>query len=652
MFKRILIANRGEIACRIARTCRRLGIEFVAVYSEADAESEHLKGAVCTVCLGAGPASESYLDVDKLLDAALSTACEAVHPGYGFLSENSGFAAAVEKAGMVFIGPAPETIAALGDKARAKSLMQAAGVPVVPGSNDASDDPNLIEEQIRTIGLPVLLKPSAGGGGKGMQIIAQYDGLPSAIDSAIRVARNSFGDGRMIVERYIENPRHIEVQIFGDGNGNVVHLFERECSLQRRHQKVIEEAPAPNFPAQARERLLEAALLGASSLAYRNAGTFEFIVGPDFECYFLEVNTRLQVEHPVTEEITGQDLVEWQLRVAAGQGLPLTQDEIGCTGHAMEARIYAEDPAQDFRPSPGEVLEVHWPDELRVDSSLTRGGSVPPFYDPMVAKLIARAADRRASLELLRQGLSESVLLGIKTNIGYLIRVLTDAEVVEGNIHTRYLDEQKALQLPLSKPAAAAVAAAISLPTADAHVSPWMAGASEVLNRKDLDTKAPVGRLRFFIDQEITAVGLVSLGNGQLITAVQEEELTVQRDATGQRGRVNEWRWAAFAKEDDWLVQVAGDHYVLAPVAHSQERSDEGAQLTTAPMSGVIAALLVKEGDRVRAGEVLAVIEAMKMEHAVLAKADGLVQTVKYHQGQSVREGDMIVDVAYEPVAV
>lgn len=648
MFKRILIANRGEIACRIARTCRRLGIEYVSVYSSADAQAEHLTGAVATVCLGDGPASTSYLDGAKLLEAAHDTGCEAVHPGYGFLSENSAFAAAVEKAGLVFIGPTAGTIAALGDKARAKSLMQTAGVPVVPGTTEASDDARRIEEHVRAIGLPVLLKPSAGGGGKGMQVITDYVGLPGTIASAIRVARNSFGDGRMIVERYVENPRHIEVQIFGDGNGNVVHLFERECSLQRRHQKVIEEAPAPNLPMPARERLLQAAVQGACSLNYRNAGTFEFIVSSDFECYFLEVNTRLQVEHPVTEEITDQDLVEWQLRVAAGEGLPLQQSEIICTGHAMEARIYAEDPAQDFRPSPGTAADVRWPQGIRVDAGLTRAGSVPPYYDPMVAKVIACGRDRDDALMALAQGLRDSAVLGVKTNIGYLLRVLNDQRVQAGAIHTRYLDEHKALLNPASNEAAVAVVAALRLPHVESRSSPWEVGASDVFNRRDLDPLAPLGRLDAAVDGLPVSTGIVAMSDDAITVRHGGRDWALTRDATCSRGQVAEWNWAACANEDGWFVQIAGDHYALKVREHRGADAADQPRLATAPMSGVITALPVKEGDRVRAGDVLAVIEAMKMEHSIIADAEGTVQVLMFGEGESVREGDLLVDVEYD----
>ncbi len=646
MFKRILIANRGEIACRIARTCRRLGIEYVAVYSSADAGAEHLKSAAASMCIGDGPATASYLDGAKLLEAALRTECEAVHPGYGFLSENSSFAASIENAGLVFIGPAPETIAALGDKARARRLMTEAGVPVVPGTMEASDDRRHLEEQIRAIGLPVLLKPSAGGGGKGMQVIADFHGLGDVIASAIRVARSSFGDGRLIAERYIENPRHIEVQIFGDGNGNAVHLFERECSLQRRHQKVIEEAPAPNLPAHTRERLLEAAVQGARSLNYRNAGTFEFIVGPDSQFYFLEVNTRLQVEHPVTEEITGLDLVEWQLSVAAGNGLPLSQAQISYAGHAMEARIYAEDPAQDFRPAPGRAVSVRWPGNLRVDASFSSAGNVPPYYDPMVAKIISRGCDRNAALSGLRQGLRDSVLLGIKSNMGYLLRVLDDPGVREGRIHTRYLDQHKELQVPDAGPSIA-VMAALLLPRPADPRSPWAAGTVDILDRRHLDTDAPFGRVRARIDMHPAEVRIISLHGDSLTVRCMGRDWIVSRDEFCLCGTVQDTKWHACHHGSVWFAQVDGDHYILSPFEYLPPETKGKPRAAIAPMSGVISALPVKPGDKVHPGDVLVVIEAMKMEHAITADAEGIVQSVRYGKGESVREGELIVELAY-----
>lgn len=649
MLKRILIANRGEIACRIARTCRRLGIEYVAVYSEADSKAMHLCGAAQTVFLGAGVASDSYLDSGKLLRAALETNCQAVHPGYGFLSENSEFAAAVESAGLIFIGPTPEIIAALGDKASAKVLMRKAGVPVVPGSDEASDDPKHIEEQVRRIALPALLKPSAGGGGKGMQIIHTHDDLTPVIESAIRVARSSFGDGRMIVERYIEQPRHIEVQVFGDGRGNVVHLFERECSLQRRHQKVIEEAPAPHLPEQVRQRLLGAAVQGASSLGYRNAGTFEFIVGSDFQFYFLEVNTRLQVEHPVTEAITGQDLVEWQLRVASGQALPLAQSDIVCRGHAIEARIYAEDPAHDFRPSPGSVIRADWPSGLRVDAGLEKTGEVPPFYDPMIAKIIASADDRPAALIALQVGLRDTTLLGVTSNIGYLLRLLDAPEVQTGKVHTRYLDERRTLQMPHSREAAVAVGAALSLSPSARQASPWAPGSPlGVFDRHALDPAAPLGYAHFILNKEQVAAGVLEMTPEETAVNHGSQTWRVEREDSGLRGRVEQRRWEACPGKTEVYLQIEGDHYTLSSIAHGQTADSQKGSRATAPMSGLVATLTVRPGDRVRSGDVLAVIEAMKMEHSITAEGDGLVQALLYKQGESVREGDLVVDIFYD----
>ncbi|CAB3929423.1 acetyl/propionyl/methylcrotonyl-CoA carboxylase subunit alpha [Achromobacter insolitus] len=646
MFKRILIANRGEIARRIARTCQRLGIEYVAVHSLADAGSAHLSGAARTVCLGAGAAAESYLNAGKLLQAAGETSCEAVHPGYGFLSENSEFAASVEATGMAFIGPSPATIAALGDKARAKALMRAAGVPVVPGTDEASDNPATIEALARAIELPVLLKPSAGGGGKGMQIITRYEDLPRLIESAIRLARNSFGDGRMIVERYIEEPRHIEVQVFGDGRGNVVHLFERECSLQRRHQKVMEEAPAPRLPERARQHLLEAAVQGARSLDYRNAGTFEFIMDRDFNCYFLEVNTRLQVEHPITEAITGLDLVEWQLRVAAGQELPLSQPEISCRGHAIEARIYAEDPAQDFRPSPGTVVRARWPSNLRVDAALDQSGEVPPFYDPMVAKIIASAADRPAALAALKAGLRQTALLGVTSNLGYLLRLLDDPGVLRGQVHTRYLDEHKSLQMPNSRPAAAAVSGTLPLPLTAEPAPPWQAGTPcGAMDRKFLDAAAPLGRMRFLLDVEPVWAALHCVEGREVRVGDGQQSWSVSRDASCLGGEVDGWRWDACLAAEGWHLQVAGDHYAVRPVPQEGDVSAQEGGGAAAPMSGVIAAVAVQPGDSVRPGDLLAVIEAMKMEYSIVADVEGIVSHLRHGPGDSVREGELIADI-------
>ncbi|MGV3572371.1 MAG: biotin carboxylase N-terminal domain-containing protein [Ramlibacter sp.] len=649
MLRRILIANRGEIACRIARTCRRLGIEYVVVYTEVDAGALHVEGAAARVCIGAGPAAQSYLDGARIIAAALETQCDAVHPGYGFLSENSGFAAAVAAAGLVFIGPKPETIAALGDKGRAKSLMRAAGVPVVPGGEGASDDPAVIEAMVREAGLPVLLKPSAGGGGKGMRVVASRAELGDAVASAIRVARSSFGDGRLIVERYIEQPRHVEVQVFGDAHGNVVHLFERECSLQRRHQKVVEEAPAPELPDEVRQQLVEAAVRGARSVGYVNAGTFEFIVGRDLRFYFLEVNTRLQVEHPVTECVTGLDLVEWQLRVAAGEPLPLRQDMIRCEGHAMECRIYAEDPARDFMPAPGSVDVVRWPDGVRVEAGLAPGGMVPSFYDPMVAKLVAHAPDRAGALAGLASALDQTLLLGLTTNLGYLRRVLADPGVQMAQVHTRYLDDHAAGLAAGAAAARAPACAAILGIAVDPGVHPWRIGRHQGAgDRASLDPQAPLGRVHLWTGETRWSCALQARTARGFRVDVGGTAWEVQGepDAEGLwSGTVGTAPWSARWGDGAWELQVDGDRFSVTPARARVFGGAAGAGAAAAPMSGTVAAIAVAVGDRVRQGQAVAVIEAMKMEHSVVAAADGTVRSIGFRIGDPVKAGELIVDI-------
>lgn len=650
MFKRVLIANRGEIACRVGRTCRALGIEYVVVYTEADASSPHLHGAAHAICIGQGPAALSYLDGARIIATAIEFGCDAVHPGYGFLSENSEFAEAVAAAGLTFVGPRPETIAALGDKARAKALMHEAGVPVVPGGGDASDDPEAVEAIVRSVGLPALLKPSAGGGGKGMQIVETFDGLREAVASAIRVARSSFGDGRLIVERYIEQPRHIEVQVFGDSQGNVVHLFERECSLQRRHQKVVEEAPAPSLPEGLRQRLVDSAVRGARSLGYLNAGTFEFIVGRDQSFYFLEVNTRLQVEHPVTESITGVDLVEWQLRVASGEPLPLQQDAIRCEGHAMECRIYAEDPAREFRPSPGQVQVVCWPEGVRVEAGVASGGVVPPYYDPMVAKLVTHAAHRSAALQRMRSALEGTLLLGLTSNIGYLLRVLANPGVHAATVHTRYLDENVSLFSAGGNPALAAASAAVVEASRDGlggHRGTWCDVGS--LDRGGLAPAAPLGHTHVWSDGVMYScawLARTALGYNLAVEGEVHDIHAVQTAGGIWRGVAGQSGWAAVEREGRWELQLQGDRFT-AESAQRRTFDDEGAKgLAVAPMSGTLSALPVLPGQHVQAGDLLAVVEAMKMEHGIVARQAGTVRAIAFTVGDSVKEGQLIVDIA------
>ena len=441
MFNKILIANRGEIACRIIKTAKRMGIATVAVYSDADACALHVKQADEAMHIGGPAATDSYLLSDRVIDAALQTGAEAVHPGYGFLSENPAFAEKLAKAGLVFIGPTAEAIRKMGLKDEAKKLMQKAGVPVVPGYHGPNQDADFLAEEAAKIGYPVLIKARAGGGGKGMRLVEKPADFAAYLASAQREGKASFGDANVLIEKYITAPRHIEVQVFGDSLGNIVHLFERDCSLQRRHQKVVEEAPAPDMPEDVRTVMTQAATRAAAEISYEGAGTIEFIVdgsGPlrADGFWFMEMNTRLQVEHPVTEAITGQDLVEWQLRVAAGESLPLSQDQLAINGHAFEARIYAEDPQNDFMPAPGMLAEVRFGTGCRADTGVQTGDKVSPFYDPMIAKLISHETTRGAALTSLKQALNETICAGTQTNLTFLSRLCGDADFAQGRLDT------------------------------------------------------------------------------------------------------------------------------------------------------------------------------------------------------------------------
>ncbi|HEX2198615.1 MAG TPA: acetyl-CoA carboxylase biotin carboxylase subunit, partial [Burkholderiales bacterium] len=445
MFRKILIANRGEIACRVMRTARRLGISTVAVYAEPDAHALHVTLA------DEARRIESYLDIGAVMAAAREAGAQAIHPGYGFLAENEDFAKACREAGVVFIGPSPEAIAAMGDKAAAKRLMEKAGVPLVPGYHGAAQDAALLEREAARIGFPVLIKPSAGGGGKGMRVVTAREQFAAALEAARREAKSAFGDDRVLVERYLERPRHIEVQVFGDSVGNVVHLFERDCSVQRRHQKVLEEAPAPGLDARKREAMGKAAVAAARAVAYSGAGTVEFIVEPDGRFHFMEMNTRLQVEHPVTEMITGLDLVELQLRVATGEALPFTQQDLRFSGHAIEARIYAEDPARDFLPATGKLVHLAFPEasrEVRIDAGVRAGGEITPWYDPMIAKLIVHGPDRAAALAGLAQALREVEVAGVTTNVAFLRRIAESRAFREADLDTGLIERNRDELLP------------------------------------------------------------------------------------------------------------------------------------------------------------------------------------------------------------
>lgn len=647
MIERVLIANRGEIASRIARTCRRLGVEYVTVHSEADARSQHGSGAIANVLIGPAPAAASYLRADRIIAAAQETGCTAIHPGYGFLAESANFAQAVVDAGLIFIGPAANVISRMGDKAEAKRLMAAAGVPVLPGASDSTDDPAAVKAWLSDIGLPAILKPVAGGGGKGMRVVNELREAVPAAETAIRLARANFGDGRLLVERYVAGPRHIEVQVFGDRHGNVVHMFERECSLQRRHQKVVEEAPAPLLPTKLRKAMLDAAVLGARAIGYVNAGTFEFILDQAGSFYFLEANTRLQVEHPVTEAITGLDLVEWQLRVASGERLPLKQDEIECRGHAIEARVYAEDPGAGFQPCPGRALGIAWPPGLRVDAALNDAGDVPPFYDPMVAKLTACAETRASALLALREGISRSRLSGLTTNLGFLHRLLAHPEVAGGRIDTDFIERHiVTLSGAGALPAAAAAAAGIfrSMTARAAHQSPW-GGHGDPFDRRHLDPDAPLGRLTFYDRGSPIEACLCAETSGVLTVKVAERAymVTAAFDGSWWQGAVDDTAWHALAVQERLELVVGGDRVALTFARAPDLIGSEGRTAAIAPLPGVVVVLNVGVGDRVAKGSVVAVVEAMKMENQVLAPFTGVVREVRCRKQETVLANQVLV---------
>lgn len=630
MFDTVLVANRGEIAVRVIRTLRALGVRSVAVFSDADVDARHVREADTAVRIGPAPAAESYLSVERLLEAAARTGAQAVHPGYGFLAENASFARACAEAGLVFIGPPADAIALMGDKIRAKETVKAAGVPVVPGSSGSGLTDAQLAEAAREIGMPVLLKPSAGGGGKGMRLVRDTLVLGDEIAAARREARASFGDDTLLVERWIDRPRHIEIQVLADGHGNVVHLGERECSLQRRHQKIIEEAPSVLLDAATRAAMGEAAVQAARSCGYEGAGTVEFIVpGSDpSSYYFMEMNTRLQVEHPVTELITGLDLVEWQLRVAAGERLPYGQEDITLTGHAVEARICAEDPARGFLPSGGTVLALHEPqgDGVRTDSGLSEGTEVGSLYDPMLSKVIAYGPDRATALRKLRAALAETVTLGVQTNAGFLRRLLAHPAVVAGDLDTGLVEREAEELLSGSGDvpeevydAAAAVRLSSLAPAEGGWTDPFSVPSGWRLGGEP----APV----VF---HLRAPGLEPVAHRPRGTStVTPGRVSVTLDGVRH----------TFHRAGDWLGREGDAWHVRDhdPVAASLTgAAHAGVDSLTAPMPGTVTVVKVAVGDEVTAGQSLLVVEAMKMEHVISAPHAGTVSELDVTPGTTV----------------
>ncbi|MFJ1552055.1 acetyl-CoA carboxylase biotin carboxylase subunit [Streptomyces mirabilis] len=630
MFDTVLVANRGEIAVRVIRTLRALGVRSVAVFSDADADARHVREADTAVRIGPAPTAESYLSVERLLEAAARTGAQAVHPGYGFLAENASFAHACAEAGLVFIGPPADAIALMGDKIRAKETVKAAGVPVVPGSSGSGLTDAQLAEAAREIGMPVLLKPSAGGGGKGMRLVRDASALGEEIAAARREARASFGDDTLLVERWVDRPRHIEIQVLADGHGNVVHLGERECSLQRRHQKIIEEAPSVLLDAGTRAAMGEAAVQAARSCGYEGAGTVEFIVpGSDpSSYYFMEMNTRLQVEHPVTELITGLDLVEWQLRVAAGERLPYGQEDITLTGHAVEARICAEDPARGFLPSGGTVLALHEPqgDGVRTDSGLSEGTEVGSLYDPMLSKVIAYGPDRATALRKLRAALAETVTLGVQTNAGFLRRLLAHPAVVAGDLDTGLVEREAEELLAGSGDvpeevydAAAAVRLSSLAPAEGGWTDPFSVPSGWRLGGEP----APV----VF---HLRAPGLEPVAHRPRGTStVTPGRVSVTLDGVRH----------TFHRAGDWLGREGDAWHVRDhdPVAASLTgAAHAGVDSLTAPMPGTVTVVKVAVGDEVTAGQSLLVVEAMKMEHVISAPHAGTVSELDVTPGTTV----------------
>ena len=665
MFKTILIANRGEIACRVAATARKLGIKTIAVYSDADAQSKHVVSCDVAVRIGPAAASDSYLKGEVILDVAKRYGAQAIHPGYGFLSENEGFALDCEKAGLTFVGPPAAAIAAMGSKAAAKSLMEKAGVPLVPGYHGEKQEPEFLRKQADAMGYPVLIKASAGGGGKGMRVVEASLDFEAALASCQRESRASFGDDRVLVERYLHKPRHIEIQVFADKHGQCIYLFERDCSIQRRHQKIIEEAPAPELSVDMRRAMGEAAVAAAQAVNYVGAGTVEFIVEPNGRFYFMEMNTRLQVEHPVTEMITGLDLVEWQLRVAAGEPLPLTQEQLQLTGHAIEARIYAENTEKGFLPSIGRLTHVEWPKhvefthgEVRLDAGVRDGDEISTYYDPMIAKLIVWGATREQARIRMQQALSQTQIVGVHTNVDFLSRVMDDEAFASADLDTGFIERRRTTLLPERMPAsdfelACAIVAVVSEEYAERESDGSQAGhANDPWGMLDgWRLNGDYCRPFLWLDAESQRkASLLMAGQSKLLEIEgrrHEVSWQSQRRATGVHQLVLRWmggqQAATVIKQDDRVdIFAQGQHVVLSmqdPLKQFASGETNAAGGLNAPMPGKIIALHVKAGQRVKKGDALIVMEAMKMEHVVFAPSEGVVKEVFFGLGEQVSEG-------------
>ena len=652
VFRKILIANRGEIALRVMRTCRAMGISTVAVYSDADPHAPHVRFADEAIHLGAAPAKESYLNAEKVIEAARRTGADAIHPGYGFLSENAEFAEACAAAGIAFIGPQPEAIRKMGLKSPARKLAAAAGCPVVPGYDGEDQSDEMLCAEILKTGFPVLIKASAGGGGKGMRVVRSEAEIAEAIEGARREAEKAFGNGALLLEKFIERARHVEIQILGDQHGKLVHLFERDCSLQRRHQKVIEESPSPAVSAELRAKMGEAAINVGQAIGYTNAGTVEFILTPENEFYFIEVNTRLQVEHPVTEAITGMDLVKLQIEIAEGKRLPFSQNELKTRGHAIEARLYAEDPANDFLPATGKLHDWRLPDTvegLRVDAGIEAQSEVGIYYDPMLAKLIAHADDRATAIRKLSYALRQLSVQGVTTNRDFLIRQIEHPDFARGEAHTGFIAEHLdelvgGTNEQLDRASAIAVALFLqqTSQTADSLLSqippsyrnnPYRAPSIKLkVGEQETEVSWQFAGGKF----EVTATGASCTAE---VLACEPGSIRLAIDDVQREFRITEVGHVLYVHSS------LGSCTIVRLARHPVPKSATEQGAASSPMPGVVLKILVSEGQQVSAGDALLVLEAMKMEQTIRAASDGVVESIKVQTGQVVSPGDVLVQV-------
>ncbi|MFV0280037.1 MAG: acetyl-CoA carboxylase biotin carboxylase subunit [Rhodoblastus sp.] len=653
-FSKILVANRGEIACRVMRTARDMGYRTVAVYSDADANALHVREADEAVRIGPPPVSESYLSIPAVVEAARRVGADAVHPGYGFLSENDAFAAACGEAGIVFIGPTPEAIRAMGNKAAAKRLMIEAGVPCVPGYQGADQSDSVLAAEAQRIGFPIMVKAAAGGGGRGMRLVTRGQDFADAVSTARSEAQNAFGSGELILEKAVVDARHVEVQVFGDAHGNVIHLGERDCSAQRRHQKVIEEAPSPAVSPALREKMGAAAVAAAKAISYRGAGTVEFLLGADGEFYFLEMNTRLQVEHPVTEEITGLDLVEWQLRVAAGEVLPLTQEDVRFAGHAIEVRLYAEEPEKNFLPQSGTVF-LWAPAQgkgVRVDHGIRSGQEISPFYDPMIAKVIAHGRTREEARRRLVRALDETLLFGLPNNKAFLTALLDHAVFIGGETTTGFIGAHfaagsEAMAVKAPAPRLLGLAATLLYARSARQLAPLVSG---------WDSSGAFAKpLKLMVGETEISVALVSRGDAAYGVSVGGETMDIEivsNEAPILRYAIGGVQASARYAFDGATVFIETDGAQISAreISHEIRSSAErdGGGRMVAPMNGRIVAVLAQAGENVKKGQRVVILEAMKMQHEIVAARDGLLERVSVKEGDQVATRQVLAELASE----